>query len=415
MVEIEILNFQSIEHVKFRIDGFTVLVGKSNIGKSAVIRAIQCALTGAAGTDFVRHGPGCDRRSRGVKKCKCHSEVRIRTSKIDLTWKKGDAINRYAVLLPGEKESKVYDKIGQGTPEFLQPEFSPVKVGSGPPELVQVSEQFDPIFLLNQSGNVVADVLSDVAHLDQINSAMGLVSKDRKSHMTTRKVREKDILALNKSLGAYEGLDDALDDVARAEQDYAAIQGASDALDKLEGFRVRASALWESLRALKAAVTPPEPDGEALEEVSRKAVRASALYDTLKTKAILIRRLRGVGEITLPNKSALEETLGRASQMASWLQRLRDFKVRLGRWKSLGAYKLPDPEPLKAALNKATEVQGFLSRLVTHGATLKQVEVDLKTAETQEQTLLEEIQALGICPTCSQDIDAHRCLHLGDT
>jgi predicted ATP-dependent endonuclease of OLD family len=61
MIEIEVNDFQSISHTAVTIDKFSVIVGRSNIGKSALVRAIQCALTGAVGTDFVRHGATCDR------------------------------------------------------------------------------------------------------------------------------------------------------------------------------------------------------------------------------------------------------------------------------------------------------------------------------------------------------------------
>ena len=46
MLDVEIRNFQSIDHVHLRVEGFTALVGRSNIGKSAVVRAVKAALTG---------------------------------------------------------------------------------------------------------------------------------------------------------------------------------------------------------------------------------------------------------------------------------------------------------------------------------------------------------------------------------
>ena len=95
MIEVEIQNFQSIDKVAFKIEGFTVLVGRSNIGKSALIRAIHCALTGASGTDFVRHGLDCERRIKGNKKCKCKSTVLFKTPSLHLIWEKGDADNQY--------------------------------------------------------------------------------------------------------------------------------------------------------------------------------------------------------------------------------------------------------------------------------------------------------------------------------
>src|SRR6478752_168059 len=98
MIEIEVTDFQSIRHTSVAIDRFSAIVGRSNIGKSALVRAVQMALTGAVGTDFVRHGSSCDRAIRGTKKCKCFSRVRIKTFALELTWEKGDAVNRYIVV-----------------------------------------------------------------------------------------------------------------------------------------------------------------------------------------------------------------------------------------------------------------------------------------------------------------------------
>ena len=33
MIEVEVRNFQSIEHISLKVEGFTALVGRSNIGK----------------------------------------------------------------------------------------------------------------------------------------------------------------------------------------------------------------------------------------------------------------------------------------------------------------------------------------------------------------------------------------------
>jgi len=411
MVEIEIQDFQSIQHLKFDINGFTVLVGRSNIGKSSIARAIRCALTGASGTDFVRHGPTCERRRRGNKKCKCFASVRIRTDAIELTWKKGDEVNLYEVLKPGDTEVTTYSSVGRGTPEFLQPDFEPVKVGTGPPELIQVSEQFFPIFLLNQSGNTVADVLSNVAQLDDINVAMGEVSKDRKADLSTRKVREKDIKSLNDTLAGYKGLDAALDDVDQVGEAYKAVQEAHDAAIRLDRFIERARTLSKTFRALKAALEPSVPDGEALKAAADKAAQTARFYETLSTKAVRTRSLRGVEKVELPDSEGLKEALGKSDRIDLWITRLREFKAKVVRWKGLDV-SLPDPVPLSSARDRATEVESFLSRLGKLQASKKKLKDALTEVELREGAIRKDIDELGICPTCSQDINAEGCLHL---
>lgn len=453
MVEVEIHNFQSIAHVKFQIRGFTALTGRSNIGKSAIVRAIQCALTGAVGTDFVRHGTDCERRLRGVRKCKCFSKVVITTDAVKVAWEKGDTVNRYLVQKTGETEPVIYNKIGRGTPDFLQPEFTPVKLGDTL-TLAQVSEQFSPIFLLNQSGPAVADVLSDVARLDQINDAMRMVTKDRKGAVSTRKVREKDILEIHKSLKTYEGLDDALQGVSGVEASHKGVLEASERAERLQGFVDRATSLGTSLRALRGAVSPPmpdgdlesaadkvsqlnsfleelaslhasrealeaavspsAPDGENLEESARRTFQVKRFYDSLSQKARRIRDIRGIEEVTLPDVKPIGQALEQAGQLRAWIQRLQVLQGRVDRWKDFDG-SLPNAEVMRAALKKTIQLHRFHERLVQLKDTQKKVKDLLAAVEEERKGITKQVQDLGVCPTCSQDITADGCLHLGDS
>ena len=51
MTEIEIENFQAIRKLKLKVEGFTVLTGKTNIGKSSVVRAVGLIHQPPARTD----------------------------------------------------------------------------------------------------------------------------------------------------------------------------------------------------------------------------------------------------------------------------------------------------------------------------------------------------------------------------
>jgi DNA repair ATPase RecN len=236
VIDVEIKDFQSIERVVLTIDGFTALLGRSNIGKSAVIRAMKAALTGSAGTAFVRHGPSCARRVKKTKTCKCFSSVHLRGKDFDLLWEKGDAINRYTY------NGQVYDRAERGVPEFLLDKFALVKVGDDQ-KLLQCSDQFYPIFLLDQTGGVVAEVLSDAARLDRINVAMKLAEKDRREAVSVRKVREQDLTLLAEKIGRFDGLDNVLSEVQATQDSLVKLGTAQQTMAQIEGFISTASNL----------------------------------------------------------------------------------------------------------------------------------------------------------------------------
>src|SRR5574343_133418 len=229
MIRIEIRNFQSIEHTVIQVQGFTALVGRSNIGKSAIVRAVEYALTGASGTNFVRHGATCARRLKG-KTCKCFASVHITGPGMDLLWEKGDAVNRYVY------NGAEYEAIARGFPEFLKPYFTPIKAGDVH-TMLQVAPQWDPLFLLNATGGTVADVLSDIACLDSINVAMRLSDKDRKADMATLKVRQTDAERYRESLRGYVGLDAALDAKEAVADRLKEIEAANRSVVTVQGYQ----------------------------------------------------------------------------------------------------------------------------------------------------------------------------------
>lgn len=451
MIEVSIENFQSIEKVHFKIDRFTAFVGRSNIGKSAVVRALRNALTGASGTDFVRHGASCERRLKDNKKCRCQTTVRIQMPKIDLVWEKGDSVNRYTVTKAGETPV-VYDKVDRGTPEFLQPGFSPVKIGDDA-QLVQVSEQFNPIFLLNVGGPTVADVLSDVAHLDDINEAMRLSVKDRKEASATRTIRERDVAATVSDLSAYDGLDLAVQDVQRVEQHHAQLSAKQQSFETAKQFVNQLEELVRGIRSLQAA-TKPElpnlvqaqalsaqvinldrlheahtsreaavevlagveqivlPDLDRVQKLSARTLDSHRLYDAQMSREAAVQSLSGVEQVILPDLALVEATKKQFDLVSSLYRRAQVLRLEFDRGKALTATKEPDLAALQEIAEKFRLVQALFDRSEALPVAIAAIERQLKAAEVEETTVLKELQDLGMCPTCAQPISAGHHLHL---
>lgn len=393
MVEVEVCNFQSIEKATFQIDGFTVVVGRSNIGKSALVRAVKAALTGAAVVSFVRHGIGCLRRTKQAKTCKCYTSVHLRSEGFDLLWEKGDAINRYTF------NGQVYDKAERGTPEFLQPFFSPVKVGDRQ-EILQVSDQFSPVFLLDQTGGAVADTLSDVARLDRLNAAMRLSEKDRKEASSTRKVREKDILVLREKLQGYSGLDDVLVCVQRSTEQQTVVLGKEKSLASLDTYMGQLSILVQGIRGLSTVEGIVVPDSAGLETVASRAVQVGAFLDKLQDRQQGIAVLDGLHAIADISMAETQAMSGQLAILDSCLGRAVDLKSWLAPWKVLDGLAIPDPFELLACgqtfglLDQQASVQEALTSV------LAQLERDIEGVLRDESEIEAERQELGVCPTC---------------
>jgi len=174
-MHVHIQNFQSLKDVQFDISGFTVLVGRSNLGKSATIRAIEGALFNAPVEAYVRDGASS-------------LMVRLTSPDFDIQWRKGGGHNDYTV------DGVSFESVGRDVPDVIrQKGFRDLEVNKNHLR-VQVSDQFHPLFLLDCTGTDAAQAISDVHRIYEIQSAQEAVDKDRRAVRAEIKVREKDLL-----------------------------------------------------------------------------------------------------------------------------------------------------------------------------------------------------------------------------
>src|SRR6187551_1753821 len=102
-MKVTVRNFQSLGDVTLDASGLTVVVGRSNLGKSALIRAMTGALFNRPGEAFVRIG-------------KTHAEVSLTDlptvlkGPLNVEWTKGHNLNEFHV------NGKDYKKVGQDAP-----------------------------------------------------------------------------------------------------------------------------------------------------------------------------------------------------------------------------------------------------------------------------------------------------------
>jgi hypothetical protein len=183
-----IKNFQSIEDVDFDISGFTVIVGKTNIGKSAIIRSLKSALHNVRGTSYIRSGE---------KTC----SVKLSDGKdVDILWEKGDG-NNYTI------NGKEFKNVGFDTPiEIENLGFKNIQYGDKV-LTPQISDQFSPLFLIDETGSTCANVLFDISRIEVLNEAQRLIDKDNNSNKSLLKTRKSDIIKVREELNQFEGIE----------------------------------------------------------------------------------------------------------------------------------------------------------------------------------------------------------------
>lgn len=406
MVRVEVHNFQSIEDAVVEIDGFSVVVGRSNIGKSALVRAIKAALTGAPAENYVRHGSQCQRLVKGAKSCKCFCSVRIQGPGLDLLWEKGDAINRYV------HNGAEHTVVGKGTPDFLGPGFAPIFIGGDTaPTLLQVADQFRPLFILDRSGTAVADVLSDVAKLDQINEASRSAERDRRERSAERKLREKDLNDLEQTLVLYDGLEAA---VARVQ----AVEGMAEGVAALElklaavdRFAVALQAVTGSIRTLAPIETLEVPSPAMVIEQSARLRALTGWRRSFEARKELTASLEQAAGIAVPDCSSVIGHAESLAQLERWRARLVAVKTVFTRFKAVEDATVSAIGPLEASYATYRTMSVWSERVSGLEGALARLQKSLVAAEADEKTLLAEFKALEVCPTCRQPIAIAGHLH----
>jgi hypothetical protein len=446
VIDVEIKNFQAIDDLKLEVEGFTALVGRTNIGKSSIVRALKTALSGGSGSDFVRHDArACARILNGAKSCKCCSSVKVMFGEGQgFLWEKGaKGINRYTVWKDGVEV--VYDRVGQSMdlPEVLGAEFAPVKLGPSQ-SLLQVTSQFEAPFLLDLSGGAVADVLSDIGQLDDINQAMAAVSKDRRSAIATRKVRESDVKVLVEQLVSYAALDDHLAKVEALGAHGGRVTEASGRLALLDRLLEAVTAATRGIRQLRAALehSVPEldpvrgglgavgkvhafqeawisrsaetagieralrhelPDVKALSVKAERWRKARTWEAALAERERTVERMARVGHLAVPGvswRSAFEAL----RQVSVWLGTLVALKAAFEKAARLQKVKVPDTAPVMSLCRRLLEAGRFAALMIRLEQEIESDAQQLRDCVEEMRCVLAEFRSLGICPTCHQDI-----------
>lgn len=189
-VRVRIRNFQSIEDVNLEIRGFTCITGPTNIGKSAIMRAIGSAVLNKPVGGLVRSGAG-------------FSSVEISSeSGWGFHWEKGDkGVNRCTI------GGKTFDKTGKTQlPEIAAMGFKSIELGNKEVH-PWWARQFFPLFLIDETGPAVTDFISKVSRLTVLQDAISLSNRGKMRSNEDAKRKAEQAQALRDRIAKVDKLD----------------------------------------------------------------------------------------------------------------------------------------------------------------------------------------------------------------
>jgi len=250
---IKILNFQSHKRTELDLsEGINIFSGRSDSGKSAILRAVRWVLTNRPrGTSFIRHG--MDPSNFALVKLTFDNCVVIR--------KRNKAVNQYSLKI-GDQTKQTFEAMGDKVPDEI--------VRAIAMDDLNVQFQHDAPFMLSKTAGDVAKEFNDLVNLNVIDTTLA---------------------NLNRKLRATRGdLDRAETELKKAEEDakrFALLNNAKVDFKDIDGDCIRLGKLGTEQSQLLDIVDGCEVSASEFKALSDVQTAENKLKELLKAQTDL--------------------------------------------------------------------------------------------------------------------------------
>lgn len=276
--KLAVRNFQSIRSADIELGKLTVIVGASNSGKSALLRAARVLANNANSPSFVKAG---EAKSTILLALEDGTAVAL---------DRGPSLSTYRIRV--QDSTQEYPKSGVTVPADVSRILRlPVVEG----EEICFAFQFDRPFLLDATGSKVAKILGDLSNANVIYEAVREANRRRLDANGTLKVRLKDLEELKEKAGTFRDLPARMKAMEEAE---ALLEEAADVqtrLAALEGALSAVEAAEAALTHLEGSL-PRVPDEDFMRGLLDLADRRDELWKAIYAADIASGQMEKMGE-----------------------------------------------------------------------------------------------------------------------
>lgn len=296
IARIEVVNFQSIGHAEILCGPWVSIVGESDVGKSAIVRALYALLTNQRGDHFIRHG---------AKSC---TVTVMLDSGLAIEWGKSrGASGTYRVRTPNGNGG-TYEKTNGTVPDEVRDLLRMSMPVAGEDFMPGVQRQFDPPFLLADTARRRAQVLGEFDGTNILLTADGIVRRAQRIDQAYATAQRATASEADAGALALAWVDDAQLAVQAAQAAHGAAERAQVALDAAVAFRFTLRAHQDGAldaEAWAAACEPPAVDVPAMVAALH---RIGLMRDTLDQYAAAVRTVREsevAAQVAIPDIDAV--------------------------------------------------------------------------------------------------------------
>jgi len=318
-------NFQSHAHTELEIaDTLTVIVGETDQGKTAVVRALSWLfLNEPRGADFIRAG-----------ETEC-TVTAVFDDGVRLSRKRSSSKNRYIIEYPGQ-EPLILEGFGTSVPKEVidLTGIARLPIDDSVSLALHFSRQLDPPFLLNETGAVKARAIGQLTGTHLFDLAHKRTARDVSRLEETKKELEEEIGKKEEELKSFADLPQLEKTITKTEKIYHRLEEINSLKAELE----KLNASFKQNRLLLREVTKTLEKLEPLSAAENNYLRASYALEHYKEASLLKKKLESVRrELSGAEKIiTFTEELPQAAKDTDKLEensirakRLLDLKTRL--------------------------------------------------------------------------------------
>lgn len=381
MVEVEVTNFQSLAHCNLTVDGFTTIIGRNYLGKSALLRAINAALTNQQGTDFIRWGE---------RFC----EVHIKMPGLDILWHKEEGNNFYVV------NKVTYEKIGRDDPpeEILKAGFNILKIGDQKINL-GFAQQFSPLFLLDRQDSRGIDLVASVYGLDRIYKAIDLCNKQQKDNSDILKIRERDADQISKDLEKFKDwslVEEKINDIKKRK---ASLDTAGQSIIRLKVWNDRVAALVAECKKFQTVNKITRPAPRDIQKNIKELSKLRGYYNSYSVTSEAVKRLERVHAVQISKDmpASLGDAVKKISTIKNFDKRFTEATAAFNTFEGIEKVSIPKKVIDVTAVEK---LRTYYKVLLQGKQELDTFKKDITDFTEEKAAIDKDLSKFDVCPLC---------------
>lgn len=377
-------NFQSHKYTDVKFDEkYNVIVGPSDSGKSAIIRAIKWALYNEPSGDyFIREGES-----------ECSVTLEFNDGSI-LKRYRNKSKNQY-IFTKNNGEEMIFEGFGSKIPEDITDSIGIKKIylDSDESNAINLGEQLEGPFLLSEKSSTRASAIGRLVGVNIIDDALKDVLKDTRALSITKKHLEENNKSLNEEIKEYDYLDDLKvivarlskikDQISEKNKKLELYTNINNKLKKIIYEKEQANIIIDKLHVIDRL-------NDNLNYIEHKLLKFKYLnqYDKnlkrtitdIKEYSLIKTRLKNLSE-TQGNVISIENKLKKYNRLIS-LQKKKDLYSKEIIKTNLIIEKVADVKSISDNINKISSFTNSLNTLVHYNKLYVNIEKNINVGES---------------------------------